>query len=323
MPWLALGRLPQQTPLLLAFVLAACIAVASGLLRRFRATFVWDSYVPEAFLCLGALGDMFLNPTPYPYNLVHLVPYAFLVAFLYCSDVWLKIGNVPLLKSAIIAVLVFTNFVPFIIATERHLGATNARQKALMNAAEALTDPLKDPVYDGIGMVPTRPSVHHQWYLHSLNARFLKMPGFQIHEILAARPAAVVIFSYRTDWLPEEDKDFIQKRYIKLADDFSVLGTALPAGGGSFEIFHPGRYAVVLAASLSERATDAVSSNGFTTGSLDGIALANRSFQLDVGTHRIQTSSNAALAIVWVGPTLDQPPQLSPGDHRFLFLNWY
>jgi hypothetical protein len=160
-----------------------------------------------------------------------------------------------------------------------------------------------------------------------LNIRFLKMPGFQIHEILAARPAAVVIFSYRTDWLPEEDKDFIQKRYISLADDFSVLGTALPAGGGSFEIFHPGRYCVVPAASLSAQAaatnSAAASSSDFATGSLDGVALSNQPVQLDAGTHRIETSGNAAPAIVWVGPTLDRPPHLSPGDHRLLFQNWY
>jgi hypothetical protein len=327
LPWVALGRLPAQTPFLLALVLAACISVAGGLIRRFKASFVWDSYVPEAFLFLGALGDMFLNPSPYPYNLLHLVPYAFLLAFLYGFDVWLKIGNVPLLKPVIVAVLIFTNFVPFIMTTERHLEMTNARQKTLMTVAEALTDPVKDPVYDGIGMVPTRPSVHHQWYIHSLNLSFLKMPGFQIHEILAARPAAVVIFSYRTDWLPEEDKDFIQQRYVKLADDFSVLGTALPAGGGSFEIFHPGRYCVVPAASLSAQAaaasSETASSNGFTTGSLDGNALMNRPIQLEVGTHRIETSTNATPAIVWVGPTLDQLPPLSPGDHRFLFQNWY
>jgi hypothetical protein len=176
-------------------------------------------------------------------------------------------------------------------------------------------------------MVPTRPSVHHQWYIHSLNLRFLKMPGFQIHEILAARPAAVVIFSYRTDWLPEEDMDFIRKRYIALADDFSVLGTALPAGGGSFEIVHPGRYCVVPAASLSAQgaaaSSAAAASNGFTAGSLDGVALSNRPVQLDSGRHRIETSSNAAPAIVWVGPTLDRVPHLGPGDHRFLFQNWY
>jgi hypothetical protein len=327
LPWVALGRLPEQTPLLLALTLAACISVTVGLIRSFKASFTWNGYLPEALLFLGALGDLFLNPNPYPYNLLQLIPYAFLLAFLYCFDLWLKIRNVPLLKPIAVAILIFTNFVPFIMATARHLDMTNARQKTLMNTAEALTDPVKDPVYDGIGMVPTRLSVHHQWYLHSLNLRFLKMPGFQIHEILAARPAAVVIFSYRTDWLPKEDKDFIRDRYISLADDFSVLGTTLPAGGGSFEIFHPGRYCVVPVASLSTQAvatnSAAASTNGFTAGSLDGVVLSNRPIQLDVGTHRIETSSNAAPAIVWVGPTLDQVPHLGPGDHRFLFVNWY
>ena len=42
-----------------------------------------------------------------------------------------------------------------------------------MRLAEDLTSPRGDPVYDGIGMVPTRPSINYHWFLHSLNVKSL------------------------------------------------------------------------------------------------------------------------------------------------------
>ena len=77
---------------------------------------------------------------------------------------------------------------------------------------------------------------------------------------------------YRTDWLTEKDNKFIKQRYVPLADDFKVLGSVLPAGGGNFEIFHPGRYCIVPAESLPMQgnATNAPQSEGAISGALDG-----------------------------------------------------
>jgi hypothetical protein len=194
-----------------------------------------------------------------------------------------------------------------------------------MRLAEDLTDPVKDPVYDGIGMVPTRPSVHLRWYLHSLALELITTPGSRVRDMLAARPAAVIIPSYRTDWLPEEDDNFIKERYLPLADDFKVLGTALPAGGGAFEIFHPGRYCVVAADSLpmQEAMTNApIQVGNVITGTLDGVPFSNTPVELTLGTHRLETSSDRKVAIVWVGPILNTVPHLNPGDHQALFLKW-
>ncbi len=326
-PWIALDRLPGQTPLLLAMTLAACFSVAAGLVRNFKTFFSWDSNLPEALLSIGALGCLFLNPSPYPYNLVLIVPFAFMLSFRYCSDIWLKIHDVSVLRPVIVAIVIFSNFWPFITATMRHIDRPIARQEMLMNLSEVLTDPVKDPVYDGIGMVPTRSSVHHQWYIHSLNLDLLRTPGLQIHEMLTARPAAVVILSYRTDWLPKEDRDFIRKRYVPLADDIRVLGTSLPVGGGSFEIFHPGRYCIVPTAAIAPKNTSANSAaelpTNSITGLLDGKPLSNLPIEMTVGTHQIETSTNSEVSIVWVGPNLNGVPQLAQYDHRYLFMNWY
>lgn len=325
-PWkVALPRLLDQTPLLLALIVAACVTVAGQLIRKWKSSFTWDSNLPEALLVLGAFGDLMINPSPYPYNLVHFVPYAFLLAFRYAADVWQKIRTTPIVRPIVAGVVIFLYFGPFIAATERHLDFTNERQKALMTLAEQLTDPGRDPVYDGIGMVPTRQTIHYQWYIHSLNLNLLRTHGTEVHEILSARPAAVFIPSYRADWLPNQDRQFINSRYVPLANDFDVLGTVLPAGGGSFEIFHSGRYCVVPAASLggTTAANSTAGINDPVIGSLDANAISNNPIELTTGTHRLQTSEKSELAVVWVGPTLDRVPSLAPRSHEYLFVNWY
>jgi hypothetical protein len=325
-PWkVALPRLLYQTPLLLALIAAGFAAVAARMIRNWKSSFTWDSNLPEALLLLGAFGDLMINPSPYPYNLVHLVPYAFLFAFRYAADVWLKIRMIPIVRPVVAGVVIFLYLWPFIAATQRHLDFTNDRQKKLMTLAEQLTDPARDQVYDGIGMVPTRQTIHYQWYIHSLNLNLLRTHGTEVHEILTARPAAVFIPSYRTDWLPKEDREFINTRYVALANDFTVLGKILPPGGGSFEIFHAGRYCVVPAASLGGTmpTNSAVAINDPVAGSLDGVGFSNNPVELTVGTHRLESAGKTELAVVWVGPNLERVPLLVARHHDNLFRNWY
>lgn len=326
-PWdVTLSRLLYQTPLLLALVAAALIAVAVNLLKRKKAALSWDGLLPEALLFLGAFGALVTNPTPFPYNLVNLVPFAFILAFKYAMEFGKEIRPSRELWIVIASVLIFVHLAPFTIATYRHVYYTNDRQQELMSLAEEMTDPSKDPVYDAIGMVPTRPSVNYHWYLHSLAAGLMNTPGSRVRDILAERPAAVFIPSYRTDWLASADHEFIAARYIPLANDFEVLGKILPSGGGSFEIFHPGRYCVVPEASLENSGATTNSptaQDDSIRGSLDGAALAGKPVELTLGTHRLECSGKAAPAIVWVGPNLDSVPRLEPGDHHFLFQNWY
>ena len=319
-PWdITLARLLTQTPLLVALTVAALIAVAMNLVRRKSAGFSWDSLLPEALLCLGTLGALVINPVPYPYNLVNFVPFMFIFAFKYVSELGREIRLSKELCILIATVFIFLHLAPFMTVTCRHIDFANARQKQLMNLAEELTDPAKDPVYDGIGMVPTRRSVHYHWYLHSAAAGLITTPGTRVRDMLGVQPASVFIESYRTDWLPKADHDFIDARYVHLADDFAVLGKVLPAGGRDFEIFHAGRYCVVPADSLE----NATATREAVSGSLDGTALSNKPIELTTGIHHLETSENSALAVVWVGPTLDHIPSLAPRSHEDLFVNWY
>jgi len=331
-PGMALGRLLGQTPLLLTLVVSAFVAVAVDLRRRGRAALAWDGSVPEALLLAVAFAALIVNPTPYPYNLLHLVPYAFLFAFRHASVLFREIRDAPALLPAVGTVLVFVHLVPFCVATRRHWDWPNSRQTCLMRLAEDLTDPTKDPVFDGIGMVLTRPIIHPESFLHSLTFEsFIKGSGPQVRDMLATRPAAVVIPNYRTDWLPPADHAAIRERYVALADDFWVLGKVLPAGGGAFQIFHPGRYRISslggsdLAAECpggSGRLLAPSDEAGFTA-TLDGVPVSSRPVELTVGRHWIESKPDCQPAVVWVGPQRDRVGRLSPSDHRWLFVNWY
>ena len=326
----ALSRLLSQTPLLLAFVAAALVAVAADLRRRGKAALTWDGTLPEALLFLVALVVLLVNPAPEPYNLLHLVPYTFLLAFRCASGLAKEIWGRPALRPVLVALVVFSWLVPFGTATRRHLGFTNYHQEARIRLAEGLTDPANDPVYDGVGMVSTRPSIHFQWLLPNL-VRPSEKQGLRVREMLAARPAAVLIPNYRTDRLPEADHVFIRQRYVSLTDDFWVLGKVLPAGGGTFEVVHPGRYRISslqgsdLAGTYPEGLAGLLSpvEEGSIIGTLDGAPLSKRPVELTVGTHRIETKPDCQPAVVWMGPRQDRIGRLGDSDHRFLFVKWY
>jgi hypothetical protein len=331
-PWRTLSRLLGQTPLLLSLVGAALLAVVVEVRRRGRAALSWDGCLPETLLFLGALGMLFVNPTPYPYNLLHLVPFAFLLAYRHGARLWAEIALRPALSTLAVMVLVFGHLVTFGLVTRRHLEWTNTRQVGLMGAAEKLTEPAKDPVFDGVGLVPTRPVIHPASFLHSLSVRsLLDKEGMNVADMLAARPAAVIMPNYRTDWLTERDHEFIRAHYVPLADDFWVLGRMLPSGGGSFEIIHPGRYQITTKEASCVLGT--VDTNPFglvippmktnCVGTLDGGALTGKAVELTVGTHRVETASDCEPAVVWVGPRLERQRPIGDRNHLQLFVNWY
>ena len=327
-PEMALGRLKVQAPLLSGFTVLGFAVVPYDIWRqRARNVLEKESLVAYALLTLIALGALLVNPLAYPYNLVNLVPFMYLFSWRLAWSLAARLNSRQAIERLAI-VFVAAHLLPFGIATNRHFDMTNARQEELMELAERLTDPIRDRVYDGIGMVPTRSSIHGQWFLHGTNIRsFRNGSKTPVRDMLAARPAAVIIPSYRTAMLPKEDDAFIHTRYIPLANDFWVLGSVLPPGGGSLEIVHPGRYGLAMA----ERADDArsfrraspIKSTPLMQGTLDGSAISASVVELEVGTHTLECARDCQPAVVWLGPVLSQIPAVESRDHRALFRNWY
>jgi len=315
-PFGTLSRLLVQTPLLIAAASAALLMSTIAVTRRPRAILERHGMLPESLLFIIAMAALFINPTPFPYNLVNVVPFAFLLACRLVLQVKPIIaGNRPLLVLAV-SVFAFSHMIPFLDATLRHINWNNWRQMKLIETAEAMTDPTSDPVYDATGSVLTRHSIDRWWYLHSLLMRQI-YDGNQssVAAMLARNPAAVLIPNYRFDWLRESDWQFIRANYLPLADDFWVLGIRLPPRGGSFRTLRSGRYKVLPGASGWQNSPPELA--------VDGHQVRSDILILPAGNHTIQTVDNVPLAIAWVGPKLDGLPTIGAGDHRTLFRNWY
>lgn len=315
-PFDTLSRLLFQTPLLIAVATAALLISAMAVIKKPKAILEQHNLTPEAFLLSIAIGALFINPTPFPYNLVNVVPFAFLLAYRLVRQVPPIVStNRPTLVLAA-SIFAFSHMIPFLHATLRHLDWNNWRQMRLIETAEAMTDPTSDPVYDAAGLVLTRHSIDRSWYLHSLNMKQM-YDGTQspVAAMLTRNPAAVLIPNYRFDWLPESDWHFIRANYLPLADDFWVLGMQSPPGGGEFRTLRSGRYQVLSGAGKWQESSPEVT--------VDGRQVHSDILILPAGNHTIKTANDAPVTIVWVGPKLDSLPTIGAGNHRTIFSNWY
>ena len=327
-----LSRLLQQAPLLLAVTAAALGTVTLEIRRRGRAVLSWDGLLPEALLFVGAFATLLLTRVPEPYHLLQVVPFAYLLAYRYAVGLMNGAWERPEFRPVLVALLVFGYFVPFGLATRRHLAFTNYHQEARMRLAEGLTDPARDAIYDGVGMISCRPAVGFGWVLPNVAQHDTGMTeGARWKGLLATQPPAAILPNYRTDQLPAECHTYIKEHYVPLSDDFWVLGKVLPAGGGRFDIAHGGRYRIASLKGSDLAGTYpaglagllAPQEEGSLTGTLDGLPLSNRPVELKAGAHTIATKADERPTVVWVGSKQDRLGRLGESDHRFLFIKWY
>lgn len=334
---LTLSRLLTQTPLLVALVFAAVITCVAAVAREKRAALNWDGMLPEALLVGMALVALCINPNPYPYNLIHVAPYAFLLAYRYGAMLWKQYPQHAAFAPVALCVVLFTHLIPFTSAARTHWSMPNYDQERLMTLSEDLTDPEKDTIFDGVGMVPTRKLCDMRTLIHGQAFMGLVRKthhGMEMREFLEANPPSIVILNYRTEWMSDKDKEFLQQRYVPIADDFMVLGSQLPAGGGTFEVFHKGRYRITSAEGSNiigtytepktvKEALTPQPEPPALTGTIDGKPFDGKPVELSVGTHRIECSPDHKAAVEWVGPHVDALPRLMGMDRYRLFINWY
>lgn len=316
-PWPTFTRLFHQTPMLLGVAVAAATWTLVHLKRRWRQSCVWESVLPELALTSLVAFSLLVHPLPLPYHLCLLVPFAFILAVRWLST----FNGFPELRSPWtylwISILAFTHLTPFLSNTLRHLEFTNQRQEQLIQLAETMTDPAMDRVYDAAGLVASRESIHPQWFLHTMFMdRFKDGSLPPIREMLEERPASVLIPNYRFHWIEEQDREFIRANYLYLANDFLILGQSLQGPHSEFVCLQPGRYHVLVKSMPKEAARPVVT--------LDGNPIKAPSVQvLTRGRHAFQLEGGAEIQVAWLGPNLDRPPRLSPGDSDRVFINWY
>ncbi len=310
-PWLALSRALQEAPLLamggLAVLVTPLIRLHSRGMHSLLETL---DQQPEWLLLCVCFGVLLANPTPYPYNLVLLIPMA-LIAVLRLGSSAIDAMKASGLLWLALPILLGTHLWTWWAATERHLNHTNARQQTLMNLTERLTDPALHHVFDGSGLVPTRDPVSRTWLLHGFTVQAFH-EGFEPLRLQLARvETPVILTSYRTKWLPESDWAFIRSHYRPLGIDIAVLGFEREVGNFSYEALAEGRY---MLAFENASATALIL--------LNGKAQPTGPIVLKRGLHAFEASGAEKIRLTWLGPTVNAEPNLPPARHE-LFLNWY
>lgn len=311
-PWISLDRLVVQCPLVLG-VLGAAGLWAFRTYRNggWKAFLAKDGPAPEAAFAALAVAAFLVNPTPFPYNLVLLVPPLFVlgvrvVAATLPTDLSVEVRGLAL------CFLGSAHLLPWWTATQRHFEFTNGRQVQLMELSERLTDPARHGVFDGSGLVPLRNPVGEHWLVHSFTlARLTDGTWPSVRQQLQSRETPVILPNYRTQWLPREDQAFIEAHYLALAADFLLLGKRGTGGTTEWEALAEGRYLL----KLLEAPPDA-------TVAVDGVPTATGIVTLAKGPHRFTYPEQSRLQVLWLGPRATGIPALREPSQP-LFINWY
>ena len=290
------GVLLHQTPLLIGFLLwRAGDFVVSW--RRTLLSEVWRNGAAQ-WIWMGsvALGTL-ANPVAFPYNSLALVAAGWVVTLRPSLDFFLGETRSRRRRSVGWSLLVLGLGLPWALQVLTLLGWTNHRQLQLMETAAALTAPGTDRVFDAAGLVPGREAIAPTWFIHLMNAPSLRQEGpGSLHERFVEHPPAVVIPSYRMNYLSRPTLEFIREHYLPIAPDLWVPGAQLDDSRASWTCILAGRYWV----------------SGAESGGLrcDGAAVAPGASEFSRGDHTCTVPTGTRVTLTWIGPGLVRPPEL-------------
>jgi len=242
-----------------------------------------------------------INPQPYPYNLLNLVPFTYIAALDIISRIQFKnIFSQGIFVSLILCTMLICFAARLSSNTYTYIVQSNIYQLAYMRAAEDLTDPQRDTVLDGIGLVSSRMPPDKDWFLHSNNMSLYRQgKRSSFSEIIENNYPPVVITNYRWSWLSKKDIQTLADNYIPLANNFWVLGRKVKEKNGFFDIQRSGRYITRL--HLTDQQTGDLLIDNHP---LDGVKILN----FKKGRHSFANVPPEGIVIHWLGPKLDTPP---------------
>ena len=283
----------------IAFVL---LFLVGALLQKMRQRLAPHALTTLAFLSFSLLA-LAVNPVPFPYNMVWATPALLLAATAGAHWLLQQTPRLRLLLAGALVALCMAQFEHQIVSDDYMNRSWDAQLK-LVEAVESLTGP-SEPVFDGVGMVCTRPPATRDWLLHSVF-----MPEYetgrreQLRDVIArVAPPVLIGGHYRFDWLLDADRSAIAAHYLGLSRQLWVLGVQTVGVEAAVSILRAGRYQVLPLAP----------SDGSVQ--VDGQSVAARGVvSLTAGTHQVV----GAAAIVWLGPALqDVPAGLALGGSLF------
>ena len=313
--WPTVQRLLDEAPLLAYAGLVALFAPF-----KFNGSFHLMEFLDregtaEWVFALAALTALVMNPTPYPYNLILLVPPFFLLVAAFRRPFRDIMESLPAgARHASLAFLLLLHGLPWAVATYRHLEKSNEDQCAVIRLAEAMTDPRLHRVFDGAGLVSTRDPIGFNWLVHTLTYRnFANGVWPSVRASLAANPTPVILPNYRMDLLSQEDRAYLHEHYLNLNPNFMVLGGVLEAGSDPWTSLAEGRYHLDMVPEYHAGDRQLL---------LDGKAVKDGVYTIGKGDHQFQVPPGHRMQVTWLGPNLTEIPVVESSG-RPLFVNWY
>jgi hypothetical protein len=285
-----------------ALSVCAGLFLPFGVLQALRRRLPPHAVPTLAFLSFTGLA-LALNPVPYPYNLVWMTPALLFAGTAGAHLLLARARRFGLPLAGALLTFSVSQFARELLGDDYLKRSWDAQLK-LVDAAEALTAPT-DPIFDGVGMVCTRPPATRDWLIHSVF-----MPEYeqghreQVGDVIErVAPPVLIGGHYRFNWLPEADLAVVAAHYLGLSNQLWVLAVETTRGEEQIHILRPGRYQVQKRTPNAELLQ------------IDGRTVAPGDIlSLQAGAHHV---TGAAL-ILWLGPTASElPTGLAVGGSLF------
>ncbi len=229
-PWGFLLRGGLRNPLFSALALAGLAYGASAWWPRWRRADPALRFT--AFLGVVLLVSLWLNPYPYPYLQVTVLPTLAVLAAATVARLAAR-GRSDAARTAGLALVVALVGLALFLSSPRLVEvATRSQQHQVetLDRIQRLTGP-GDPVFDMVGFY-FRPDGHYAYALPgNIFARYQAGGLAPIPEELRRTGTVAVIYNYRTTWLGERDRRFLSGHFVQYDRNVFLLGVALSGLG--------------------------------------------------------------------------------------------
>jgi len=204
------------------------------------------SQVLVTLLAWLSLATLWLNPFPFPYLHVTVIPtLALLMTHQTLSLLHKGPGSSsrgPLLVAALVLVAASATSLPR-IATR--LGNAQGPQLSVLSEVQSVTTP-DDTVFDLVGLYFRRDAYPVFVMTGAMMTRYYRGDFPPIIPYLESNHPAVMMLNYRTRALPRKDQLFLRSHYVHLDGPIFVLGASLrnlhPSDSTTFELLKTDAY---------------------------------------------------------------------------------
>lgn len=180
-----------------------------------------------------AVATLWLNPYPFPYLHITVIPVLAVLIAVQLTEGWLvrkwRSKTRALLIAALTLVAASATSLPR-LARQSHI--TQTTQLGVLSEVQAITDPT-DSVFDLVGLY-FRPDAYSLYWMTTPLLERYRAGEFQplIPTLRESKPA-VFMLNYRTRSLPRQEELFLHDHFVHLDGPIFVLGVSIRGLGGS------------------------------------------------------------------------------------------